>query len=168
MQGGNLKIEKNKCSLDGCIAIRYLLISERKGASYMHSYKCVYLLLYIYHLLKSVHTCRIYYWNVFGECMLSSSVVSHSLQLYGHKDAPARLLCPWDFQGKNTGVDYHFLLQGIFLTQGPNPHLFCLPHRQVGSSPLVPPGKPNSSEDLNSILRCSRISYMDLFLGRAP
>ena len=24
---------------------------------------------------------------------------------------PTRLLCPWDFPGKNTGVGYHFLLQ---------------------------------------------------------
>ena len=30
---------------------------------------------------------------------------------------PARLLCPWDFPGKNTGADCHFLLQGIFSTQ---------------------------------------------------
>ena len=36
---------------------------------------------------------------------------------------PARLLCSWDFSGKNTGVDCHFLLQGILLTQGLNPHL---------------------------------------------
>ena len=28
------------------------------------------------------------------------------------------LLCPWDFPGKNTGVGCHFLLQGIFSTQG--------------------------------------------------
>ena len=28
-----------------------------------------------------------------------------------------RLLYPWDFSGKNTGVGCHFLLQGIFLTQ---------------------------------------------------
>ena len=27
---------------------------------------------------------------------------------------PARLLCPWDFPVKNTGVGCHFLLQGIF------------------------------------------------------
>ena len=27
------------------------------------------------------------------------------------------------FPGKNTGMGYHFLLQGIFLTQGSNPHL---------------------------------------------
>ena len=29
---------------------------------------------------------------------------------------------------KNTGVDYHDLLQGIFLTQGSNPCLLCLLH----------------------------------------
>ena len=34
-----------------------------------------------------------------------------------------RLLCPWDFPGKNTGVGYHFLLQGIYLTQGLKPGL---------------------------------------------
>ena len=30
---------------------------------------------------------------------------------------------PGDFPGKNTGVDYHFLLQGIFPTQESNPGL---------------------------------------------
>ena len=38
-----------------------------------------------------------------------------------------------DFSGNNTGVGCHFLLQGIFPTQGSNLHL--LPW-QVGSSPL--------------------------------
>ena len=33
-----------------------------------------------------------------------------------------RLLCPCDFPGKNIGVGCRFLLQGIFLTQGSNPH----------------------------------------------
>ena len=32
-------------------------------------------------------------------------------------------LCPWDFPGKNTGVGCHFLLHGIFPTQGSNPGL---------------------------------------------
>jgi len=32
-----------------------------------------------------------------------------------------RLLCPWDFPGKNTGVSCHFFLQGIFPTQRSNP-----------------------------------------------
>ena len=35
---------------------------------------------------------------------------------------------PWDFSSKNTGVGFHFLLQGIFLTQGSNPSLLCLLH----------------------------------------
>ena len=37
-----------------------------------------------------------------------------------HKPQPARLLCPWNFPGKNSGVGCHFLLQGIFLNQGSN------------------------------------------------
>ena len=41
-------------------------------------------------------------------------------------------LCPWDYPGKNTGMDCHFLLQGILPTQGSNPHLLCLMHcRQI-------------------------------------
>ena len=35
-----------------------------------------------------------------------------------HGLEPTRLLCPCDFPGKNSGVSCHFLLQGIFLTQG--------------------------------------------------
>ena len=40
-----------------------------------------------------------------------------------HGLQPPRLLCPWDFPGKNTGVGCHFLLQGLFPTQGLNPGL---------------------------------------------
>ena len=49
-----------------------------------------------------------------------------------------RLLCPWDSLYKNTGVGYHALLQGIFLTWGSNPHLFHLLHWQADSLPLAP------------------------------
>ena len=34
--------------------------------------------------------------------------------------------------GKNTGVDCHALLQGIFLTQGSNLRLLCLLHWRTG------------------------------------
>ena len=37
--------------------------------------------------------------------------------------ACTKLLGPWDFRGKSTGVGCHFLLQGIFPTQGLNPGL---------------------------------------------
>ena len=36
---------------------------------------------------------------------------------------PARLLCPWDFSGKNIGAGCRFLFQGIFPTQRSNLHL---------------------------------------------
>ena len=37
-----------------------------------------------------------------------------------------KLLCPWNFPGKNIGVSCHFLLQGIFPTQESNPCLlYC-------------------------------------------
>ena len=42
---------------------------------------------------------------------------------------PIRLLCLWDFPGKNTRVGYHALLQGMFPTQRSN---LCLLHcRQI-------------------------------------
>ena len=50
------------------------------------------------------------------------------LTLWPHELYPTRLLCPRDFPGKNTGVGCHFLLQGIFLTQGLNPSLLYLLH----------------------------------------
>ena len=39
---------------------------------------------------------------------------------------PARLRCPQDSPGKNTGVGCHSLLQGIFPTQGSSLCLLCL------------------------------------------
>ena len=51
----------------------------------------------------------------------SHSVASDSLQPHGL--LPIRLLQPWDFPGKSTGVGCHFLLQGISLTRGLNPGL---------------------------------------------
>ena len=48
--------------------------------------------------------------------MLSRSVMSSPLQPHGLN--PTSLLCLWNSSGKNTGMDCHFLLQGIFPTQG--------------------------------------------------
>ena len=62
------------------------------------------------------------------------SVLSNSLRPYGL--SPARLLCPWNSWGKNTGVRSHSLLQGIIPTQGLNlgllhcrQILYCLSHK---------------------------------------
>ena len=42
----------------------------------------------------------------------SRSVASNSLQPHGQQ--PTRLLCPWNFPGKNTGVGCHFSPPGDF------------------------------------------------------
>ena len=60
------------------------------------------------------------------ECSSSSSsslVTKLCLTLATPWIVTSRLLCPWDSPGKNTRVGCHFLLQGIFLTQGSNPGL---------------------------------------------
>ena len=62
--------------------------------------------------------------------MLSSF---HCVHLFETLQA-SRLLCLWDSPDKNTGVGFHFLLQGIFLTQGSNPQLLCLLNQQGGST----------------------------------
>ena len=66
--------------------------------------------------------------------VFSCSVMSTLMQPYGLQ--LARLLCPWDFPGKHTGVDGHLLLQGIYPTQGLNSHLLHLLHWQADSLPL--------------------------------
>ena len=53
------------------------------------------------------------------------------LTLWNHHGLqPTKFLCPWDFLGKNAEVSCHFLLQGIFPSQGSNP---CLLHQQADS-----------------------------------
>ena len=51
-------------------------------------------------------------------CCLAANL--HPTPLWPHELQPTRLLCAWDFPGKNTGVGCHFLLQRIFLTYGLN------------------------------------------------
>ena len=64
------------------------------------------------------------------------SVKSNSLWPHGLQ--PARILCPLDFPGKNTGAGCHFFLQGIFPTQWLNPCLLCLLHWRADSLPFIP------------------------------
>ena len=80
-----------------------------------------------------------------NEC---SAVLSHfsCIQLFTALwTVPARLLCPWDSPGKNTGVGCHTLLQGIFPTQGSNlcllsPALAGVPIEQWNGFPCPTPG----------------------------
>ena len=60
----------------------------------------------------------------------------------GGMEPGSRLLCPWSFSGKNTGVGCRFLLQGIFPTQRSILSLLHLLHWQADALPWVTPGKP--------------------------
>ena len=71
--------------------------------------------------------------------------------LWAHGLLPTRLLCTWDFVGKNTGVGCHLLLQGIFLIQGSNSHLLCLLYQQVDSLPLCHLGSPSAAHTVPQI-----------------
>ena len=93
-------------------------------------------------------------------CVLSvTSVVSNSFRPYGVWSA--WLFCPRDSPNKNTGVGCHALLQGIFLTQGSNPHqtqeifhISCTVSKVFTTEPLA-----------KSICRLNFIKIQISFLG---
>ena len=58
--------------------------------------------------------------NLYYVCLVTKSCLTY---FQSHGLQATRLLCPWDFSGKNTGVGCYFHLQGIFLTQVSSPHL---------------------------------------------
>ena len=62
--------------------------------------------------------------------------------------------CVCGIPSKQSGVGCHFLLQGIFLTRGLNPHILCLPQWQPESS-SASPGKLLSSVQLCHRQACS-------------
>ena len=80
------------------------------------------------------------YFIQFCFAVLSCSVMSDSL--WPLELQPAKLLCPWDSLGKNTGVSCHALLQEVFLTQELNFSLLFLLHWQADSLPLCHLGSP--------------------------
>ena len=70
---------------------------------------------------------EVLFYHIAFSTVQNCSVMSNLLRPHGLQ--PARLLCPWDSPGTNTGVGCHALLQEIFPTQGLNPGL---PHcRQI-------------------------------------
>ena len=70
--------------------------------------------------------------------LFSLSISSDSLQPLGLQ--PTSLLCPRDSPGKNTGMGFHALLQGIFSTP------FMSPALASGPFTTEPRGKPQSSQ----------------------
>ena len=101
-------------------------------------------------------------WQALGACCCCLVPKSCLTLLGTHKLQPSRLLCPWGFPGKNTGVGCHFLLQGIFLTQGSNlglPHcrqiLYCLSHQ---GNPIGKPTDYFRLKCLSQVMKLVRIT----------
>ena len=79
-------------------------------------------LLYPLHLSFSYRLYGIFFCPfIFIPIWIIHSVVSDSLQSPWTVARQTPLL--WDFPSKTTGIGYHALLQGIFLSQGTKPHL---------------------------------------------
>ena len=98
---------------------------------------------------------------------VSHSDMSNSLQPYGLQ--PTRLLYQWDSPGKNIGVGSHFLLQGIFLTQGLNSGLlhrrqilYHLSHQEIYDIGKEVQGLNVSSlsEGWNPIAFCDSLAFL--------
>ena len=87
--------------------------------------------------------------------LFSCSIMSYSLQ--PHWLQPAWILSPWDFPGKDTGVDCCFLLQELAPAQGSKA---CLLHRQTDSLPLSLLGKPRTPVEI------TKCSYSEKFLSK--
>ena len=81
-------------------------------------------------------------------CVFGCSVMSDYLRPHGLQ--PARLLCPRDSLGKNTGVGCHSLLWGISQNQGSHSGL---PALQADSLPSESPGKQDFRNKIALILR---------------
>ena len=104
-------------SVDGILRARILewfAISFSRGSSQPRDWAQISRIVgrHVYHLNHQVSRKE--------DKRICNSLVPDSL--WPHELQPARLLCPWDSPAKNTGVGCHFLLQGIFPTQGSNPH----------------------------------------------
>ena len=65
------------------------------------------------------YSCYDFPFNLWLLLLYVCSVMFDSLRPHGLW--PTKLLCLWNFPGKNTGVVCHFFLQGIFLNRESNP-----------------------------------------------
>ena len=71
---------------------------------------------------------------LFHTCTYVRAQLLSCVSLQPHRLQPARFLCPWDYQGKNTGVGCCALLQGIGEGNGKPLQYSCLEHPMDGGA----------------------------------
>ena len=91
-------------------------------------------------------------------CVHAQSLQSMSDSLQPYELQPTRLFCPWDSPGRNARVGCCALLQGIFPTQGLNPHVLHLLHCKWILYPLSHLGSPETAS-------CCSVAQSCLTLG---
>ena len=108
--------------------LEWVAIFSSRGSSWPRDQICI-------SCVSCVGRWNLYHWGIWEDLF--------SLSLHKYKTTlnlpVAFSYCSWGSHGQNTGVGCHFLLQGIFPTQGSNLHLLCLLHWQVEYLLLVPP-----------------------------
>ena len=106
------------------------IISPGVNGKFLLNYQLYYLLRRQYYLQNKVYKRKKKKKRNSGPfivCVLSHAWLFATLWTVACQAPLAvRLLCPWDFSGRNTGVGCHFLIQGIFTTQALNLYLLCL------------------------------------------
>ena len=86
-------------------------------------------------------------------CLVTSLCLTF---FWPHGLQSARLLCPWDFPGKHTGVDCHAHLQGIFPDPGTKPQSPALADEFFTTEP---PGKHLNIFPLPNFLRVKIFAF---------
>ena len=114
-------LDFTKCFLLSCFPWRRLMSDT--CLIHLVIFSMVYLLTLEYKLHGGRDICLFYFLLYLLSRTMYACVCSAVNSLQPHGLQPTRLLWPWDFPGKNAGVGCHFFLQGIFPTQGSNPHL---------------------------------------------
>ena len=91
------------------------------------------------------------------------SLFSHVQLLQSHGLYPTRLPCPWHSPSKNTRVGCHFLLQGIFPTQGSNSGLLhCkqifhhLSHQGISLPPYFMTTSAHGDMSISRLVLCQQ------------
>ena len=123
--------QKTQSPLSGCTYMHAQVMLTGQNSQCTH--KCVYMSM----CDRRIHTIIRSY-----VCMHAKSLQSCPTLCDLVDCSPPGPAVHGDSSGKNTGVGFHALLQGVFPTEGSNPHLVCLLHWQGHSLPLMPPGKP--------------------------
>ena len=75
------------------------------------------------------------------QCSVRTKSLQSRLNLCNPMNRSPLGSCPWGFSRQEYWSGLHFLLQGVFPTQGLNPRFLNHLYWQVGSLPIVPPGK---------------------------